>query len=327
MRAILVTQSGGPQNLQMGEWEQPVPGPREVLVKVAATALNRADILQRRGKYPPPEGASPLLGLEMSGEVVEVGAEVTRWKVGDPLCGLLPGGGYAAYAVIHEDLAMPVLPGLDLVSSAAIPEVFLTAFQGLVWLGKLKEGEKLLIHAGASGVGTAAIQIARQIGAEVFVTASAAKHATCLALGANKAIDYRAENFQERIEELTEGSGVDVILDVIGGPYFDKNLGSLRLDGRLVLLALMGGIKPLDGNLFPILRKRLQITGSTLRNRTQAYKIALSQAFFDFAEKRFAEGKLKPVIDRVFPWEEVAEAHTYMEANKNIGKILLKVSE
>lgn len=326
MQAIQLHQFGNPDNFYIGEYEMPEPTAHQIQVKVASTALNRADTLQRMGKYPPPKGASPILGLEMSGTVSKVGSEVSKWKIGDEVCALLSGGGYAEYVVIDQNLAASIPSNLTLQQAAAIPEVFLTAYQALDWLAELKEGESILIHAGASGVGTAAIQIAREKGAKVYVTASKGKHDTCLQLGATKAIDYKSENFEEIILKETEGRGVDVVLDFLAAPYFQKNLNCLAVDGRMVMLALMGGIKVENLNLVPILRKRLKIMGSTLRSRTLDYKTKLTSDFWDFAAERFKDGRMKAVIDSAFDWSEVAEAHRYMEANRNKGKIVLKVS-
>lgn len=326
MQAILIKEYGGPENLTLGEWPDPVPGSREILVKITAAGVNRADIQQREGKYPPPEGASPLLGLEMAGVVAGVGPGAGKWKEGDRVCGLLPGGGYAEYAVIQEDLALPVPEGISFTEAAALPEVFMTAFQAVNWIAKLKPGERILIHAGASGVGTAAIQLAREMGAvEIIVTASKPKHDLCLSLGADYAVDYKNEDFAAAIRDRTEGRGVDVVIDFIAAPYFTRNLNVLRTDGRLVILAFLGGVKTETVNLVPLLAKRLQINGTTLRSREIGYKIALAKDLYDFAWERFADGRMKPVIDAVFPLEDVAEAHRYMEGNKNSGKIVLKV--
>lgn len=324
MKAILIKSPGGAEQLQMGEWETPTPQPHEILVKVAATALNRADILQREGKYPPPKGASPILGLEMSGEVVAIGNQVKQWKAGDKVFGLLSGGGYAEYAVIHENMAMPVPDNLGLIQAAAIPEVFLTAYQALHWLAHLQPAESVLIHAGASGVGTAAIQLAKQMQAsQIMVTASAQKHATCLVLGANHAIDYHSEDFQEAVSKFTSGQGADVILDFVAAPYFEKNVNSLNIDGRLILLAMLGGSKVENFDLRNLLKKRLHIIASTLRSRSLDYQIRLTQDFAQFALLRFQNNQLKPVIDRVFEWKEVQAAHRYMESNQNTGKVVL----
>lgn len=326
MKAVLIKEFGGPEQLYLGTCETPQPKANEILVKVAATALNRADTLQRMGKYPAPKGESEILGLEIAGTVESVGAKVTKWKVGDRVCGLLGGGGYASYAVIHEELAMPIPDGISLIEAAAIPEVFLTAFQAIQWIAQLKEGEHILIHAGASGVGTAAIQLANRMGAIPIVTASSAKHELCLELGARHAIDYKTENFEESVIKLTDGKGANVIVDFIGAPYMQQNLNALAMDGRMVMLAFLGTPKIEALNLIPILRKRLQINGSTLRARSLDYKVELSQDLMRFAWPLFTDGRLKAVVDSVFDWEDVADAHRYMEANKNKGKIILKVS-
>lgn len=325
MKAILVKEPGGPEQLYIGEHEEPLPMPYELLVRVHATALNRADTLQRQGKYPPPKGASKLLGLEIAGEVVEAGLSCTRFKKGDKVFGLLPGGGYAEYAVIHEDMALPVPENLTMEEAAALPEVFLTAYQALVWLGKLQAGERVLVHAGASGVGTAAIQLARALQAEVLVTASEQKLQACLDLGAHKAINYKEVSFEDEVLAYTNSEGVDVIVDFIAGPYFKSNVECLRLDGRLALLASLGGGKVDEFDLRKVLAKRLHIMGSTLRSRSRDYQVQLTKEMWAFAHPHFGSGKIKPVIDSVFDWQEVAEAHRYMEQNKNIGKIVLRV--
>ncbi|MEL6862975.1 MAG: NAD(P)H-quinone oxidoreductase [Bacteroidota bacterium] len=326
MKAILVKEPGGAEALMFGTWETPAPRENEVLVRVQATALNRADLLQRKGKYPPPPGVSSILGLEMAGVVEEVGTGVTKWRKGDKVCGLLSGGGYAEYALIHEDLALPIPQQFSMEEAAAIPEVFLTAYQALKWLSKLQPKERILIHAGASGVGTAAIQLARFMGAEVIVTASASKHARCMELGAALAIDYQSQEFYQKVMEYTDKKGVDVIIDFIAAPYFDANIRSLATDGRLIILALMGGVQLERFHLGPILRKRLHIIGSTLRTRDLSYKIALSQDLKSFAWPLFENGQIKPIIDSVFDWTEVANAHRYMEANRNKGKIVLRIN-
>lgn len=325
MKAVTLKSFGPPEEMTISEVPDPTITANEILVKVEASALNRADLLQRQGKYPPPKGESKIMGLEMAGVVKEVGANVRKWKPGDEVCGLLPGGGYAQLAKIHEDMAWPVPQGLRMKEAVAIPEVFLTAFQAIRWLADLQEGETLLIHAGASGVGTAAIQLANAIGATPFVTASKSKHEFCLNLGAAQAIDYKNEDFSEAIQSLTNGKGVDVIMDFIGGPYFQQNLASLALDGRLVMQGFMGGPKLEEVNLAPILRHRLKVIGSTLRSRTLEYKIALANDLYEFAWPLFESEKLKPIIDSVFDWTDIADAHRFMEANKNIGKIVIEV--
>ncbi len=325
MRAIL--HQTGSETLRLGEHPAPDPGPSDLLIKVAATALNRADIMQRKGNYPPPAGASPILGLEVAGTVAAVGDEVNSWELGDRVCGLLAGGGYAEYAVLHEDMALPVPEQMDWTVAGAIPETFLTAYQALFTIAGLREGERVLLHAGASGVGTAAIQLARLAGAEVLVTASAPKHDLCRKLGASQTIDYRQEDFAEAIAEYTTNKGVDVIVDVIGVPYFRQNIDALATDGRMVLLAFMGGHRIPDASLIPVLMKRLTITGSTLRARPLSYKIKLTQDFRAFAWQAIIDGKVAPVIDSVFDWTEAEQAHQRMEANANAGKIVLRVTE
>lgn len=325
MRAIQIHQFGSVEQLYLGDFPTPEPQAHEIRVKVKATALNRADLLQREGKYPPPPGESPIMGLEIAGEVEKLGSEVQKWKLGDRVCGLLAGGGYAEYVTLHEDMAMPIPENLDFLAAAAIPEAFLTAFQALVWIADLKTNEKVLIHAGASGVGTAALQLVHLLGATVYVTASADKHALCSALGARKCIDYKTQDFATAIKEYTEGRGVDVVLDFLGASYLERNLQALAIDGRMVMLAVMGGTQT-GINLGQVLMKRLRIQGSTLRARSLAYKTELTKAFMELTWSHFANGQLYPVVDKVFDWEDVAQAHLYMEANKNQGKIVLSVA-
>ena len=325
MKAIVVKQPGGIEELAMGRRAKPQPGAREVLVRVAATALNRADLLQREGKYPPPEGVSDVLGLEIAGTVEAAGAEVRRWKPGDRVFGLLAGGGYAEYAVLHENMAMAVPDGLSFEEAASLPEAFLTAYQALYWLGDMRPEERVLIHAGASGVGTAATQLVRAAGAHPHITASAAKHDRCRSLGAEQTIDYRTEDFVERMREATGGHGADLILDFIGAPYFVRNLRALAVDGRLVLLATMGGAAVEHFDLRRLFKKRARVVASTLRNRSLDYKIRLTKEFAPLLRFLLEEGRVRPVIDSVFDWEDVAEAHRRMEANLNAGKIVLRV--
>lgn len=324
MKAVLFDQPGNPDQLYIGEHPDPEPGPDELLVRVRATALNRADTLQRRGNYPVPEDASPILGLEMAGTVEAMGSNVTGWKQGDRVFGLLNGGGYAELCTIHHEAAMAMPPGLSFEEAAAVPEVFLTAFQALHWIGRLQAGETVLIHAGASGVGTAALQLARVAEAVPYATATAGKHAVCHDAGAEAAIDYKAEDFAARIDELAE-RGADLIIDFVGAPYLDQNLKALAMDGRLVLLATLGGAQVDALDLRRLFRKRAQLTASTLRSRSQAYKNRLSAAFAAGRLPLFADGTLRPVIDAVVDWGEAADAHRRMEANENAGKIVLRV--
>jgi tumor protein p53-inducible protein 3 len=325
MKAVIITEVGGPEVLTLGEWPMPDISDTEVLVKVHATAINRADTLQRRGKYPVPQGESPILGLEMAGEVVKCGPKVKELKVGDRVCGLLGGGGHAEYATIEEDLCMILPSNMTYEEAAAIPEVFLTAHQALFWLGKLEKGQKILIHAAASGVGTAATQLAKVIETEVFATASRGKHDICRKMGADHLIDYQTEDFLTIVMQESQKKGVNMILDFVAAPYFQKNLDCLAVDGVLVMLALLGGVKAGEVNLAPILRKRLQIKGSTLRSRSLKYKTDLTRDFVNKFWSHFEQKSLQAVIDRVMSWEEISEAHRIMEANQNAGKIVLKV--
>ena len=325
MKAILTREFGGADQMYIGDASTPTPSNHEVLVKVHAAGINRADILQREGKYPPPNGASAILGLEIAGEVVSIRDTTEKWEIGDKVFGLLPGGGYAQFAAIHEDMLMPVPSNLSYTECAAIPEAFLTAYQALVSHAGLQPDEKVLIHAGGSGVGTAAIQIAILIGATAFVTASTSKHKVCQDLGAQTCIDYHTQNFEQVIKELTNGEGVDVILDFVAASYYQQNLNSLAMDGRMVMLAFLGGVKVPNVNLAPMLTKRLKIMGSTLRSRSLDYQIALTNSFCAFGYDALKSDTIKPVLDKVFPWKQVQEAHQYMEANLNTGKIVLEI--
>ncbi len=325
MRAVVVTEEGDPEHMTIGEVPTPEPRANEVLVKVHATALNRADTFQRRGHYPPPEGASDILGLEMAGTVTATGSGVVDWHEGDRVFGLLDGGGYAEYAAVHTDRLMAVPPGLSMQEAAAVPEVFLTAYQALHWLGGLTSGHHVLIHAGASGVGTAAIQLVRHAEAHPYVTASASKHETCLALGAEVAVDYESEDFAERIATRTDDRGVDIIVDFIGAPYFHKNVDSLATDGRIVQLATLGGSTVEQVSLRALMAKRAQLLASTLRSRSLEYKIELTQEFASDVLPQFIEGTIEPVIDSVYDWTDVSDAHRRMENNENAGKIVLQV--
>jgi putative PIG3 family NAD(P)H quinone oxidoreductase len=327
MRAVVVTEEGAPEHMTIGEAPTPEPGPEEVRVRVHATALNRADTFQRRGHYPPPEGASEILGLEMAGTVAETGENVVDWHADDRVFALLDGGGYAEYAVVHQDRLMAVPPGLSMQEAAAVPEVFLTAYQALHWLGGVQSGHRVLIHAGASGVGTAALQLVRRAEAHPYVTASAPKHDLCRDLGAEATIDYETEDFAERIAALTDDRGVDLILDFIGAPYFHRNVESLALDGRIIQLATLGGSTVEQVSLRALMAKRAQLLASTLRSRSLAYKVRLTQEFASDVLPHFLDGDLQPVIDSVYDWSDVAEAHRRMENNENAGKIVLSIIE
>lgn len=324
MRAILVDEKT--TKLYLGEAPKPPVHDDEILIKVKATALNRADLLQKRGLYPPPKGASPILGLEASGVIEEVGPHVTGWHVGDRVFSLLPGGGYSEYVTIPSGMAMRIPEHLSFEEAAAIPEVFLTAYLNLFILGGLKQGQTVLVHAGASGVGTAAIQLIREAQATSIITAGTPeKRQTCMELGASSAIDYKAGPFSDKVKEITKGTGVNLILDFIGAPYFKQNLDVLGLDGRLVIIGTMGGANVDTLNLGYLLSKRIQVIGTALRSKTTEQKIALTKQFSEFALERFDNGTLKPIIDSTWDWTQVQEAHNHMEGNKNTGKIVLKV--
>ncbi|XP_022082012.1 quinone oxidoreductase PIG3-like isoform X2 [Acanthaster planci] len=325
MKAVRFDEYGGPEKLYIGEVESPIPGQGEVLLKVFATAINRADTLQLAGSYNPPPGASPILGLEATGEVVQLGPGCSKWKLGDRVAALLPGGGNAEYAVAHEGHLIPVPGHMTVKDAASVPEVWLTAYQLLHFVGHVKGGDRVLIHAGGSGVGTAAIQLVKLAGAEPIVTAGTqAKLEKAEELGAVAGFNYKEVDFADQILEYTKNKGVDLILDCVGASHWEKNLRSIAMDGTWVLYGLMGGAK-VDGPILGgVLRKRVTIVGSTLRARSTQYKTDLVQAFTKNALPHFGT-KLIPITDRVFPLEEIVEAHKYMAANKNIGKIILSV--
>ena len=324
MRAILVREPGAADRLELGEFPDPEPAADELLVRVKAAALNRADILQRMGRYPPPPGASPLLGLEVAGVVERAGSRCAGWSPGDRVFALLAGGGYAERAAVPCDQALRIPDRLSFEEAAAVPEAFLTAFQCLFWLGRLRGGEWALVHAGASGVGTAAIQLVREAGARAIVTAgSAAKLRACRELGAEIGLDYHEGDFAPRVLEATGGRGVDVILDLVGASYWRSNVACLAPEARLVLVGSLGG-RRVDGvDLDELKRRWAHVVGTTLRSRDPAYKARLAREFLDFAGERLAEGRLRAVVDRVFPWQRVADAHRWMEENRNVGKIVL----
>jgi putative PIG3 family NAD(P)H quinone oxidoreductase len=324
MKAIVIARDGS-GDLAWSDVPSPAPGPHDVVVEVHATAVNRADLLQRRGFYPPPPGESEILGLEAAGVVASVGANVTRVKVGDRVCCLLAGGGYAEQIVVNEAMALPIPAGLDFVQAAAIPEAFYTAFVNIVQEASLAAGERVLIHAGASGVGTAAIQLVKARGATAYVTAgSDDKLARCKDLGAAAGINYKTESFPERIAALTGGEGVDVILDCVGGSYLEGNVGSLRSRGRLVVIGLMGGTKA-DVNLGLLVSRRLRVIGSVLRTRSLAEKVAITDAFRAEVLPLFASGTLKPIVDATYAIADAAAAHDHVAANKNFGKVVLRI--
>jgi putative PIG3 family NAD(P)H quinone oxidoreductase len=324
MRAVVLDGHGGPEVLAIAQVPDPVPGPGEVLVDVVGTACNRADLLQRMGLYPGPPMAFEVPGLEFAGRVAALGSGVTRWSVGDAVMAITGGGGYAERAVVHEDQAVRVPDGMSLDVAGGLAEVFITAWDALVLQGGLAPGGTALVHAGASGVGTAAIQLCRMLGAEVIVTASAGKVDRCTALGASRAVDYRSEDWVAAVADHTADRGADVVLDVVGGDYLDRNVDCLATGGTIVQVGVMGGGSATFG-LAKLLFKRASVVGTTLRARSLAEKVAVSRAFEEQVVPGFEDGRLTVIVDRRFVLDEIAEAHAYMETNASVGKILLEV--
>jgi putative PIG3 family NAD(P)H quinone oxidoreductase len=325
MRAIHIREPGGPDVLECIETACPIPAANEVLIKVAAAGVNRPDCLQRRGLYPPPPGTTPLPGLEVAGVVVGVGASVTALKPGDLVCALLAGGGYAEYCVAPAVQCLPVPSGMSLQAAAALPETYFTVWTNVFELGQLHAGERLLVHGGASGIGTTAIQLGAALGAEVYATAgSAAKIALCRQLGARHAVDYHATDFLTALQPLTDNQGMDVIFDIVGGNYLEQNIKLLATNGRLVVIGVLGGAKG-TLNLGLVLAKRLTITGSTLRSRTPAAKGAIARGLLEHVWPLLASGKVKPVVQEYMPLAEAPRAHALLEANDVAGKLVLVV--
>ncbi len=324
MIAIEISKPGGAEVLVPVERPMPKPGPRDVLVRVAAAGVNRPDLMQREGKYPPPPGASDIPGLEVSGTITECGEAVERWRPGDEVCALLSGGGYAEYCVAPDVQCLPVPRGLDLVSAGAIPETYFTVWTNVFERGRLRAGETFLVHGGASGIGTTAIQMAHAFGARVFATAgSDEKCEACEKLGAQRAINYKRDDFVKELTTITAGRGIDVILDMVGGDYFSRNVDLLALEGRLVQIAVLHGMKG-EINLRRVLQQRLTVTGSTLRTRTVQEKGAIASALERAVWPLIEAGTVAPVIHAVFPLAQAAEAHRVLEAGTHIGKVMLE---
>jgi NADPH:quinone reductase len=327
MRHVDVATPGGPEVLRLATSPVPAPRANEVLIRVLAAGVNRPDVMQRAGKYPPPPDASPVLGLEVAGEVVAAGDDVVALKPGDRVCALTNGGGYADYCVAPAAQCLPWPTGYDAIRAAALPETYFTVWANLFVHGRLARGESVLVHGGTSGIGVTAIQLAREFGATVYATAGTPeKCVACLELGAKAAIDYRAEDFAERIGELTQGIGVDVVLDIVGAPYFERNLKSLSMDGRLVEVATQGGSKVEKFDLVYLMRRRLTVTGSTMRPRSTAEKGALALALREKVWPVLNAGRCGPVIHRVFPLAAAAEAHRLLESSTHVGKIVLDLA-
>ncbi len=323
MRAIVCSQPGGPEVMQWLEVEDPIPGVDEVLIDVAAVGLNRADVLQRKGFYPPPPGASNYLGLESSGVISAVGANVTAWKIGDQVCALLTGGGCAEKVVVPAGQLLPVPAGVSLIDASALPEIAATVWSNVAMLAHLREGETILIHGGTSGIGTMAIQVARQLGARVIVTCGTqVKVQAALDLGADFAINYTQSDFADEVNTITQGKGVDVILDVMGAKYLQSNVASLAANGRLVVIGLQGGTKG-EIDLNRLLSKRAAVLATSLRMRPVAEKAAIIDSVREHLWPLIESGTIKLVIDHYFPIEQIAQAHERMEASQHIGKIVL----
>jgi NADPH:quinone reductase len=325
MTAIAITEPGGPDVLRPTEAATPRPGARELLIRVEAAGVNRPDVMQRKGLYPPPPGASDIPGLEIAGEVIELGAGVTRFAVGDKVAALVTGGGYAQYCAADERAALPFPTGFDAVSAAALPETFFTVWQNVFERGRLQAGESFLVHGGSSGIGTTAIQLAKAFGATVFTTAgSAEKCAACEKLGADHAINYREADFVAVVKEITGGRGIDLILDMVGGDYVQRNLLAAADDGRIHQIAFQGGPKA-TVDFTRLMVKRITLTGSTLRPRPMEVKEKLARALEEKVWPLLVKGAVKPVIDSRFPLEQAADAHRRMETNAHIGKIILTI--
>ncbi len=326
MRAVEITEPGGPEVLAV--CERPVPRPKkgEALVRVAAAGINGPDVMQRQGMYPPPPGASDIPGLEIAGEIVAVGEGVDEARIGEQICALVTGGGYADYCAAAAPLCMPIPDGISMVQAAGIPETFFTVWTNVFDRGHLTAGEFMLVHGGSSGIGTTAIQIGTKVGAKVIVTAGTAEKCQfCEELGAVAAINYREEDFVERVKELTADHGADIILCMIGGEYFPRNLDSLAVEGRLVQIALRGGPKS-NVNLLPIMLKRLVITGSTLRPRTVEQKSTIASALRRRVWPMLESGAIAPVVHADFPLEQASDAHALMDSSTHMGKIILRTS-
>lgn len=345
MRCIEITEPGDANVLKLAHRPVPKPKPNEVLIKVAAAGINRPDVFQRQGLYPPPEGASDIPGLEVSGEIVDIGSmgsagvDQSQWQVGQQVCALLTGGGYAEYALAHQRLCLPIPTSLNLIQAAALPETFFTVWHNVFEIASLQPGETLLIHSGTSGIGSTAIQLATALGHRVFTTASSDdKCQQCLQLGAEAAINYQSQDFATAIKELTDGQGVDVILDMVGGDYVQKNIKAAAFRGRIVSIAFLRGSK-VAVDLMPVMLKQLTLTGSTLRSRPVEEKAQIANALLDKvwpllenadranqAVESKDTGTISPLISATFPLEKVVDAHQLMESNRHTGKIILTIN-
>jgi putative PIG3 family NAD(P)H quinone oxidoreductase len=325
MTAVAISQPGGPMVLKPEKRDVPQPGPGEILIRVHAAGVNRPDLLQRKGAYPPPAGASDLPGLEVAGDVAALGEGAARWRIGDQVCALTPGGGYAEYVTVHASNALPVPPGFTLTEAAAVPETFFTVWHNVFERGGLKEGETLLVHGGSSGIGTTAIQLAKAFGARVVATAgSAEKCEACVKLGADRAVNYREEDFVRAVKDATDGRGANVILDMVGGDYVSRNYDAAAMEGRIVQIATMGGAMA-NADISKLMVKRLVHTGSTLRPRTVEFKGAVAAALEAQVWPLLATRRVAPVMDMIFPLKEAWRAHERLEEGEHVGKIVLDV--
>jgi NADPH:quinone reductase len=326
MKVVEISEPGGPEKLIMAERPVPTPALGEILIKVVAAGVNRPDVAQRQGNYAPPPGASDLPGLEVSGTVVALGSGVSEWAVGDEVCALTPGGGYAEYCATPAAHALPIPAGISLLEAGAMPETFFTVWTNVFDRGRLQAGERFLVHGGSSGIGTTAIQLANVLGARVFTTAGTQeKCKVCEELGAERAINYREKDYVAVLRDLTDGEGVDLILDMVGGDYFSRNLSALNTEGRLVQIAFLAGPKT-EVNLVPIMMKRLTVTGSTLRPQSNQAKAEIADGLRRTVWPLVEAGRVKPVMHATFPLSETAKAHQMMEDGDHIGKIVLQVS-
>jgi NADPH2:quinone reductase len=325
MTAVEISAPGGPDVLRPKTVPVPKPGPGQILIKVAAAGVNRPDVAQRMGAYPPPPGHSPLPGLEVAGEIVATGGSVTRWRPGNKVCALVNGGGYAEYCLAEEPIALPIPAGLDMVKAAAVPETFFTVWNNVFERGRLAAGEWLLVHGGTSGIGTTAIQLAKAFGAKVIATAgSADKCKACLDLGADHAVNYKTDDFVAAVKTATGGKGVDVTLDMVGGDYTERNIIAAAEDGRIVQIATLAGAE-VKINIARLMMKRVTLTGSTLRPRTREVKAGFARALEDKVWPLLAAGKVKVVMDSTFPLAKAADAHRRLETSAHIGKVVLVV--
>ncbi|WP_070998417.1 NAD(P)H-quinone oxidoreductase [Methylobacterium sp. C1] len=328
MRAVIAVGQGGPEVLRIVERPRPEPGEGQLLVRVESAGINRPDVMQREGRYPPPPGASDVLGLELAGIVEALGSGAGRFRTGDRVMALVHSGAYAEWAVVDEGVALKVPDGLPAIEAGAIPETYFTVWSNVFERARLRAGESLLIHGGASGIGTTAILLAKAWGARVIVTAgSSEKCAACLRLGADAAIDYRREDFVAAARAATDGGGPDVILDMVGGPYIARNLDAVAVDGRIAQIAFQQGSRVTEIDLQPLLTKRVTLTGSTLRARPVALKARLAEALAEHVLPLLAAGRARPPIDSVFAFDRVAEAHARMDGGQQVGKIVLSISD